>query len=185
MARVEFSLSTVQRHGFPYTCILCGNDDQPSLVKHKLSALPSRPAVGCLLLALGPFGWMLALYLAFRTRREANLPAPVCALCHEAKERINLRTCLAVAVCGAALIGSLALAPSRLYMVLVPTAALAGLWAVVEHCTLGSQFRLHCRSIEGDQIVVDVPNEEFPATYQRHLDTVLLYGGTNSAGIAE
>lgn len=57
--------------------------------------------------------------------------------------------------------------------------------AAVEHAWLGRQFRWKVVSADRDKIVLEVPNDDYPAIYQRHLDTATLYGKVESLGATE
>ena len=61
----------------------------------------------------------------------------------------------------------------------------AMLAAALEHAIYHKQFRLRTLVSEPDRVLLDIPNEDYPAMYQRHLDTAVLYGCVENMGADE
>ena len=176
---------TVRKHGFPFACMLCGSDENPQVSRWVLRQFPLLVKILIVpLILLGPVGWIFAALLS-KYHREAELPAPTCECCSTGMRRLVTRDSW---VAGGGLL-SLACAfyfwSGPFSLVLVWLTLALWCWAALEFLWLHRQFQLKAVELDGDRIVVDVPYDDYPGLYQRHLDTALLYGSSNQLGIEE
>ena len=183
MAQLELKLDNIRQHGFPYACLLCGSDEHPEL-KKKVFRRGGAPA-GCLLaLILGPFGWICGLlWYVIRGNRSHQLDVPLCRCCTEAGSAIDNRGA-AMAVLG---LGCLF---SPFYYnfndTFLSLAWVAGiillLVAAFDRAWLRNQFDITTLKVEADRVLLNLPNDDYPSLYQRHLDTAVLYGSVETTG---
>lgn len=181
---MQFSLAAVRRDGFPFACVLCGNDENPTVMRCKLrkASLVVKLA-SVFFFFLGPVGWMILAYLWTNNTKETELPVPICDCCSQASQALN-RRCLAWLVTGAVLAFSAIYFQMGLDLLLWLAIGFFSL-AMIEYFWVGRQFSLVALQIDGDRLLVSVPYEDYPGLYQRHMETVLLYGSNNTLGIEE
>ena len=179
MARVEFRTSAIRQHGFPQACVTCGNDADRQLAAQKL---PSKKRwIGCLLFFFGPIGWLLMLMVLFKWSKQTNMVLPVCALCNKGYAHVKMRLGVFLSlgtVCAFAQSWDRIPQSEGWYW----AAALLALYGLAEYAWLSSQFRIEVESISDEVVVVRVPNDDYPALYERHLDNALLYGSSETLG---
>jgi hypothetical protein len=183
MAKVDFSNSSVQAFGLPQSCVTCGNDEDNQLVAQAL-AKPYGYMHGCLLflLILGPLGWLLGLLLSrASSRKKAAIQLPVCKLCNQGLAHLRLRASIALALAGCGLMAAMAgHLPGRGYGLLA--CALVALYGLIEYACLSPQFVIRVLKMDDNGVSVQLPNEDYPCLYQRHLDNALLYGSSDTLG---
>ena len=144
----------------------------------------SGTQVGCCLLSLffGPIGWLFGLLAAAAGRKKLPFSLPICKLCLKARSRLNSRaaTILTLALTVGIGAGVSSWVPGPQWVMLA--AALVGLGGLVECAYLSSQFNINIRKGDDDGVLLQTPNEEYPALYQRHLDNGVLYGSSDRLG---
>lgn len=188
MALVQFRSAAVRDYGLPQVCPCCGNDNDGELVLKPVAGV-SREGwrVGCCLVAffLGPVGWALGLIHAVINKdRKLPFPLPTCRLCSTASTGLWHRL-LAIWIVTAAALGGLAAYTALPDEILFGLSMLVGLLALVEYLALSPQFRPRVFKANQETMLVDVPYEDYPAIYQRHLDNAVLYGSSEQFGTAE
>lgn len=184
MAKVHFRNAALNRYGLPQACVCCGSDEddlgsQPVTVSHMAML------AACLFVFMGVIGWLLLLvfglyqFAQWDQVRKQHLRLPVCALCHKARRFLNLRTGkFMLIIIGIACLLSAAsplswAGKAILWVVFV----LFICYMIFERLNYLSSFTIVPGSIDRDKCgcVVNVPYEDYPALYQRHLDNALLY----------
>ncbi len=182
MAQVELKYENIRLYGFPYACLLCGSDEDPKPRSTKLRR-SGRWAVGCSLF-LGPLAWIIvAVWALMRSQTGQKIDVPVCDCCYTANKRLLQRD-LGMIGLGIALIFASATSPSVAALG-VPVMAGGGILiiaALFEYAWLSNQFTWDCLKSSSDRVVLELPNDDYPSIYQRHLDTALLYGNVESLG---
>lgn len=185
MAWVRFRTESVRQYGLPQACLCCGNDedDQLTLQTFKQRSL-NRTQVGCCLVSFffGPFGWLFGFLVAAFSKKELPFSLPVCKLCLQARSRLNTRALSIVVLAALAGIGAAVSSwmPGPQYI--GGMCMLVGLGALLECAVLSSQFNVIVKKGDADGALVQIPNEEYPALYQRHLDNGVLYGSSDRLG---
>lgn len=184
MAELELRFASLNEHGFPHICMTCGNDENPELVTQKMQR-GGVSGLGCLLLVFGPLGLFLLLILALTAGKSKKMAIPLCECCVTARRKLNNRVAL-IAFIGIMGFGcGVSSAVPVLDGPLISLGLLTMCWAAIEYAWLAKQFVVKTLKVENDRILVDVPNEDYPGLYQRHQDTALLYGTTNTLGMAD
>ncbi|MCA9794834.1 MAG: hypothetical protein KC910_23665 [Candidatus Eremiobacteraeota bacterium] len=180
MARLEVLKAEVEKHGFPHCCITCGNDD--GVESETITLKIGSHLLGCLGLLFGPIGWLIALVIWCRTRSE-DLVVKTCYQCHLA--RIHLRNWLTFWVlCGGLPLVGLWLTDNGSEHPFVTCAGLAAwAWGFFQWAWLRAQFRIRPLRIKDDRLLLEVPFDDYPSIYQRHLETATLYGSTDALGV--
>ncbi|MGE0492153.1 MAG: hypothetical protein AB7S38_23265 [Vulcanimicrobiota bacterium] len=180
MARLEVLKADVNRHGFPHCCITCGNDDgvEPETVTLRLGS----HLVGCLALLFGPIGWLVALVVWFRTHSD-ELMVRTCYQCHLARLHLRNRLMFWLLCGGLPLFGAWLdySGEEHPFMICAGLAALA--WGFFQWAWLRAQFRIRPLSIGEDRLLLEVPFDDYPSIYHRHLETASLYGSADALGI--
>ena len=140
--------------------------------------------MGCCLVSVffGPIGWLLGLVMAASSNKELPFSLPVCKLCLQARSRLNTRALTIVVLAALTGIGAAASSwvPGPQYI--GGMCMLVGLGALLECATLSSQFNVIVKKGDADGALIQTPNEEYPALYQRHLDNGILYGSSDRLG---
>lgn len=188
MAFVQFRAAAVREYGLPQACPCCGNDDDGQLVLEPIDATVSRWKYGCCLISLffGPLGWILGMLFYFRRSRSgASFPLPNCQLCRQAKKSLWNRMCVILILSSIPIFYAMFAEASPTYQTLGLLGFLAASAAIVEYFYLGRQFRFSVSEANQDMVLVEVPYEEYPALYQRHLDNAVLYGSSEKLGTGE
>lgn len=185
MAWVRLRTEAVRDYGLPQACLCCGNDEDDQLTLESFyDRSLNGTKVGCCLLSLffGPVGWLLGLLVAASDKKKMPFSVPICQLCQKARSRLNTRaaTILALAVVVGVGAGASSWVPGPQYV--IATAVLVGIGALVECAYLSSQFNVVIRKSDADGVLLQTPNEEYPALYQRHLDNGVLYGSSDRLG---
>lgn len=172
-------------HGLPYACITCGSDEHPHLVPKKLQKRSGIAALGCIFFFFGPVGWLLLLVLAVGVSlvgKGKTVSLPFCSQCLAGLRSLRNRAA-GLMVLG---FGSMFVAISEMTGPLTGWVASAGglmaLYALFEYTILKKQFQVTTLKVEGDRVLLDVPDDDYPGLYQRHLDTALLYGSSDCLG---
>ncbi len=185
MAFVQMRAAAVREYGLPQACPCCGNDDDGQLVLEPVgSSLSNGWRYGCCLVSFffGPIGWLLGVLSLLSKSTELPFPLPICRLCREAKSSLSKRACLIAIIstlsffCG---VFAQALPARELVGGL---GFLAGLFGIIEYFYFRRQFLVRARKSTQDTALVEVPYEEYPALYQRHLDNAVLYGSSEKLG---
>lgn len=182
-----FKRELVRAHGYPQACVCCGNDEDDQLALRDLSH-SSVGGIGCALLCLpfGPIVWLIAgvVYLATRSSRKIDVPVPVCKLCSQAAQKIGYRGAAILAIAGVIFALDALTVTRPLDVWLGFGAVLLGMYALSEYTWLSRSFQVKVLKANSQQVLVEVDNDDYPALYQRHLDSALLYGSSESTGTA-
>lgn len=186
MARVEFKHENIRAHGFPYACVMCGGDDSPRLREMSLSRRTSRVALGCLFF-MGPFFWLIGaiLLLVSKLFSSKKMSMPICDCCTEGGRQLGKRDGIVGAIGAAVMFSTIYYGNSFtpfFFNLSVAAGALIVFAALVEWAWLSNQFQFRVLKSDQDRVILELPNDDYPAIYQRHLDTVSLYGAVESLG---
>lgn len=179
MARVEFRTAAVRQHGFPQACVTCGNDEDNQLVSHPAGS--KTPWGGCLFMLFGPIGWILTIIVFAKYSKKSELRLPVCKLCKKGLSHVQKRFALISALAMTCLFAQVWEQVPRSDGWFWAALLLFG-YAVVEYCWLSPQFLIKVVKMNDDMVVVQVPNDDYPGLYERHLDNALLYGSSETMG---
>ncbi len=184
MPLVNFRAAAIKQYGLPQACPCCGNDDDGQLVLEPAKGSSSGWRYGCCLVSLflGPIGWIVGALTLMTKNKELPFPLPVCRLCLQARERLWQRFAgilvLSSTVFFVTTFGKIIPGSNVVNVLAVSVGLLGGL----EYLMLRRQFRVAIRSSNQDLAVAEVPYEEYPALYQRHLDNAALYGSSDRLG---
>lgn len=184
MPQVDFRVASIQAHGLPQSCVCCGNDEDDQLVVHPVGQplCAGRLGAGCLFLFMGPVGWLIGAGVAYLVRRKKpQLQLPVCLLCRKANRYQSIR--VACLLAAAALLFGVDLATHvALHGYGMTLAGFIALYGLIEYYLLNRQFSLRAIKASHEGVLVQIPDENYPALYQRHLDNALLYGSSVNLG---
>lgn len=202
MAKLILNDDLVLKYGFPQVCMCCGNDDITQLKQGHSKNLKSLIPLGALLLIflLIPLDIFIPLYrptiilgfiyvfFARFNKVKVRFEVPMCELCHKANKKFNKDLALilvGIPACLAAIIAvstpnrtlfSLLNGPSS--MVEAASYFLAWLSMFILLLTniyFRRKFTLSFLTRKSKTTTLDVPYEDYPALYQRHLDNAILY----------
>lgn len=197
MAQVDLLFENIRNYGYPHACLYCCSDEDPkgSKIKYGSSSVGCL-GLGCLTFFMGPIVWIVALMFYYLKRdqykgKSGELGVPVCQNCLNAKKSLARRASIYVLV-AVLMMGGVFFLPN--FMALYPSLSnwtliigfLAMGYGALEYTLLERQFSAKIVKSDNDRIILDLPNDEYPSLYQRHLDTALLYGSVEKLGtIAE
>lgn len=193
MARVDLLFENVRSYGYPHACLYCCSDEDPkgSKIKYGSNGVGCL-GLGCLAFFMGPLVWIIGLVVFFLKRdqfkgKSGELGVPVCQNCLSAKKSITHRLSFYILIPILAM-GAVTLTPNflALHSTLSNWVLVCGFLAMgygtLEYCILERQFSAKVVKSTDDRIILDLPNDEYPSLYQRHLDTALLYGSVEKLG---
>lgn len=186
MARLELRVESIRQHGFPYACLLCGSDED---LEVKAKEFSKGVPLGCLFgLFFGPIAWLLLGVVSCMLRRGGRLKVdvPQCRCCSEGASAIYARDA-SLAVVGIACFfapGLYSFSDEVINLWVFAGFALL-LIAAFDYVWLKAQFHPRALKVDAHRVVLDIPNEDYPSLYQRHLDTALLYGSVETTGVQE
>ncbi|MCA9775073.1 MAG: hypothetical protein KC800_00085 [Candidatus Eremiobacteraeota bacterium] len=184
MAKLELKLDNIRAYGFPYACLMCGSDENPSPRKQSFSKDDSVVGYGCAFF-FGPIGWLAALiyFLVKSSNRKQSFAVPICDCCEEGKNRIKNRDIMFLALGLGLMIGPMMYQlPEALFTMSVVSGMILLLTAALDHAFYYGHFTFKTLKSEADRVVLKIPNEDYPSLYQRHLDTAVLYGSVEHMG---
>lgn len=179
----------MRTYGLPQACLCCGNDEDDQIaVENQPFDKVSSWNVGCCLLSVltGPIGWCIGLIFALFSSRQARalppFPTPICQLCLQAKQYLGTRVAVILGLCTVAFFTGMSVNSVPAMSYLSGAAVLIGSLALLEYAVLVRQFRVLVRKNDSEGALVQVPYDDYPALYQRHLDNAALYGTSESLG---
>lgn len=180
MAQIQISEGSARRHGFPYACMVCGSDEEIKVNSYTLRCWPLWSKLLILLLLLvGPIGWVLAAVVIGKGFKETRLPVPSCQACDQGLKHLTVRDQLLCAAGVILLLRALMSPAAGGYWIGLGLLC----WGLGEYLWISRQFRIRPLRIKNEQITLEVPYEDYPGIYQRHLDTALLYGSSSNLGV--
>lgn len=186
MPRLELKLDNVHAHGFPYACLMCGSDENPTLRSKTFHNSDGLVGCGCAAF-FGPIGWFIGLlWLLLRSgKRKHTFPVPVCDCCEQGRLSVRNRGIVLFVLGLALLLSPLTVAAVYGNPIISWLGALTLLGAGIDHVICNPQFNFQTIKSEADRVVINVPNEDYPSMYQRHLDTAVLYGSAEHMGTTD
>lgn len=186
MPRLELKLDNVHAHGFPYACLMCGSDENPTLRSKTFS--PNDGIVGCGCAAFfGPIGWFIGLlWLLLRSgKRRHTFPVPICDCCEQGRLRIRNRSVVLFVLGMALLLSPLTMTTAYGHLGFLWAGVLVLICVGLDFAICHPQFSFRTIKSEADRVVINVPNDDYPSMYQRHLDTAVLYGSVEHMGTTD
>lgn len=132
---------------------------------------------------MGPLGWLVILIIAFAMAgRSKTVSLPFCDQCIAAGRALRNRTFGLVIIGMGSIVLSVTHVPTGVAGWVATGGGLLTLYALIEYAMLSKQFDVKTVKVESDRVLLDVPDDDYPGLYQRHLDTALLYGSSDSLG---